>query len=130
MSEESNRYISAVIDEGLRVTGVTRGHKVHTDEPEENGGKDSAATPTEMLLSALAGCKLATMRIVANRKGWNTSGMQIHLELRQEEDRTIIDQHITFPEHLSEEQRTRLTAVSHKCPVSKIVSGEVRFNDI
>jgi putative redox protein len=129
MPVDSNSNLTASIDSGYRVTSVSRGHVTFSDEPEESGGADTAMSPTELLLSALASCKLATMRMVANRNNWDTSGMLITLELFREADKTTIQQLITFPDHLNEEQRKKLLAISHKCPVSKIVAGDVRILD-
>jgi len=35
---------------------VVRGHRISVDQPEEAGGEDTAATPTELFVSALATC--------------------------------------------------------------------------
>jgi uncharacterized OsmC-like protein len=35
---------------------VVRGHRITVDQPEEVGGQDTAATPTELFVSALAAC--------------------------------------------------------------------------
>jgi putative redox protein len=131
--ETTDSRVTAVIDDRYRVTSIAREHQTISDEPREAGGTDSAMEPVELLLSALASCKLATMRIVANRKEWNTEGMKIVLTLGKDgsggTEKTIVRQTISFPDHLTEEQRTKLTAVSHKCPVSKIVTGEVHIID-
>jgi putative redox protein len=134
--ETTDSRVEAVIDSRFQVTSTARGHATLTDEPEDIGGADVAMDPTELFLSSLASCKLATMRMVAERKAWNTTGMKIVLTLEKETDpavknaeKTIIRQTISFPGHLTEEQRAKLTAISHKCPVSKIVTGEVHIID-
>jgi putative redox protein len=132
--ETPDSRVEAIIDSRFKVTSVARGHVTISDEPEELGGDDSAMDPTELLLSALASCKLATIRLVAKRKGWNTDGLQIQLSLFKEPveggtEKTTIRQTISFPDHLTEEQRGKLTAISHKCPVSRIVTGEIHFTD-
>jgi putative redox protein len=124
--ETPDSRVEAIIDSRFKVTSVARGHVTISDEPEELGGDDSAMDPTELLLSALASCKLATIRLVAKRKGWNTDGLQIQLSLFKEPveggtEKTTIRQ--------TEEQRGKLTAISHKCPVSRIVTGEIHFTD-
>lgn len=125
MSEKNG--VEAHLQDGLVAISQTRGHTVIADEPIEDGGTDAAMTPTEMLLSSLASCKLITMRLVANRKNWNTEGMRIFLELNKETN--TIHQTIRFPEHLTDEQREKLTLISHKCPVSKLVTGTLHITD-
>jgi putative redox protein len=131
--EATDSRVEAFIDDRYRVTSVARNHQTITDELEAIGGCDSEMNPVELLLSAIASCKLSTMRIVADRKNWDTRGMKIVVALAREESenqqKSILHQTISFPEHLTEEQRTKLTAVSHKCPVSKIVTGEVHIID-
>lgn len=127
MSEKSR--VSASIRDGFVVTAETRGHTASTDEPPEEGGTDVSMTPKELFLSALAGCKLTTMRMVANRKNWNTDGLSIVLELNEEEEIPVIHQTISFPEHLTDEQQQKLTNISHKCPVAKLVTGTLHITD-
>lgn len=127
--ETAGTRVEAIIDSRYKVTNVARGHVTISDEPAEAGGADSAMDPQELLLTALASCKLATMRMVAKRKVWNTDGLKITLELEKLPEKTIIRQTISFPDHLNEEQRAKLTSISHKCPVSKMVTGELQIVD-
>jgi putative redox protein len=41
---------------GDRLRIETRGHEVTSDQPVDDGGEDTAPTPTELFLSGLAGC--------------------------------------------------------------------------
>jgi len=127
--ETTNSRVTATIDSRYKVTCKTRGHSTFSDESIDLGGKDEAMNPTELLLTALASCKLATMRMVALRKGWDTEGMNISLELLEGSGERTIMQTITFPDELTIEQKDRLTAISHKCPVSKLVTGELHILD-
>jgi len=130
MSEEATgSRVSASINEQYLVTSEANGHQTICDEPEELGGTNQAMDPTELFLSSLASCKLATMRMVALRKEWDTTGMRIELELVKEEEINTIYQTISFPDHLTNEQRDKLITISHKCPVSKLVTGTVRILD-
>src|SRR6187402_2311015 len=52
-------------------------HTVHADEPLENGGKDLAPGPGEYLRMALASCTAITLRMYANRKGWDVEKIQV-----------------------------------------------------
>ena len=128
-AEAANSRVTAVIGDSYKVVSEARGHQTFSDEPVENGGTDEAMSPTELLLSALSNCKLATMQLVAKRKGWDMKGTILVLDLARNDEKTLIHQTITFPEHLTGEQRERLTAISHKCPVTKIVTGEVQILD-
>ena len=41
---------------GLRFEVTTRGHRIITDQPLENGGSDTGMTPPELLLASLGSC--------------------------------------------------------------------------
>jgi putative redox protein len=41
---------------GVRFAAETRGHRVVSDQPPENGGEDSGMTPPEFLLASLGTC--------------------------------------------------------------------------
>ncbi|MDH4473628.1 MAG: OsmC family protein [Fluviicola sp.] len=130
MSDETtNSRVKASINQGYLVTSEASGHQTLCDEPLADGGTNLAMTPTELFLSSLASCKLATMRMVAQRKQWDTTGLSINLELVNELEINTIYQTISFPEHLTNEQREKLTTISHKCPVSKLVTGTVHILD-
>ena len=49
--EAITRYLG-----GLRFESESRGHKVLTDQPVENGGEDAGMTPPELLLASLGTC--------------------------------------------------------------------------
>ena len=46
-------------------------HIIMADEPEELGGGNLGFTPTELLESSLAACTAMTIRMYADRKGWD-----------------------------------------------------------
>jgi len=129
MSAEIGMQVTAVIGDNYDITTSARQHKIKADEPFNLGGEDNAPDPEELFLSSIASCKLITMRMVAHRKQWNTSGMSMTLTLHREEKRTLIEQTISFPDHLTEEQQEKLRAISHKCPVARMVTGEVVITD-
>ncbi|MBZ0172358.1 MAG: OsmC family protein [Phycisphaerales bacterium] len=98
-------------------------HGLVADEPGELGGDDRGPAPTELLLSAIAACKVITARMYADRKGWpveridavaraaGASGHQI----------TRIEVALEVVGGLTDEQRRRVLEVADKCPVQKAV---------
>lgn len=92
------------------------------DEPIDLNGQDMGATPMEYLLSSLGGCIAITLRMYAQRKGWNTGAIDVSIDLIEAEDggKTIIKT-LHFENDLDEAQLTRLRKISEKCPVSKLI---------
>ncbi|RXK61946.1 OsmC family peroxiredoxin [Lacibacter luteus] len=106
------------------------GNVVIADEPVSNGGKDAGFAPKELLCSALAACTSATVRMYADRKGWELEEVQvqINLEYITAESRTIINREIRFIGNLDDAQQSRLLAVANACPVHKILSNPIEIN--
>jgi putative redox protein len=106
---------------------TARSHSILADEPKEVGGKDSGATPGELLLSSLAGCKLITMRMYAERKGWELGDVTISLRYKEKGAPTIVEKQIHFSGDLDEAQVQRLVDISGRCPVAKMLKNSITF---
>lgn len=119
--------LNAYLGENYQVVNSSSGHQWRSDEPKELGGKNTGPTPVELLLSALASCKLITMRMYAERKQWETGRIDIHLSIEQLVDKTVIHKEITFAGALSDEQQNRLLEISNRCPVAKMITHPIEF---
>ena len=59
------------------------GNIVIADEPVEKGGKDKGFSPFELLVSSLAACTSATVRMYADRKGWELDEIKQKLKWKE-----------------------------------------------
>lgn len=123
----SDAKITASLKEAYTVQNNGRTHSWIGDEPADLGGKDLGPTPSELLLSSLASCKLITMRMYANRKGWDFQDAIVTLTLGEKLEKTIIEKSIEFKGDLDEAQIERLKMISGKCPVAKMLSDSIEF---
>lgn len=123
----SDIFVDSELIAGYRVKNTARDHDWFSDEPKDNGGDDSAPKPGELLLSALASCKLITMRMYGSRKGWEVDDLKIHLEVLERGDKTKVLKKISFPDSMDEDQRKRLTEISARCPVAKMVKDSIEY---
>ncbi|CAM3649508.1 OsmC family protein [Sphingobacterium prati] len=100
-----------------------------TDEPEKLGGKDLGPDPFTLLLSSLAGCTLATLRMYIDHKDLPISEIEVEANLFQKiEDKetvTYIERKIIFHELPNVELQQRLQRVAENCPISKILKGNI-----
>ncbi|MBN8858661.1 MAG: (4Fe-4S)-binding protein [Sphingobacteriales bacterium] len=107
-----------------------RNGKFISDEPESVGGKDTGPDPYTLLLSSLASCKLITLRMYIDRKGWEIERIAINVNMYQETKaavtNTVIDCDILFLSPVSEEQKLKLMEIAKSCPVSKILQGDLK----
>lgn len=106
------------------------GNVVIADEPLESGGKDLGFSPTELLTAALGSCTSATLRMYADRKGWDLQEVKIEVDLDRDEksSKTIIHCKIHLFGELDEKQRERLLQIAHACPVHKMLTNPIEIH--
>lgn len=108
-----------------------RNGKLVMDEPESVGGRDLGPDPFSTFLASLAGCTLSTLRMYIDRKEWDIPEIKISLNLSQETEpalKTTIYRSISFTKNISEEQKERLLNIAEKCPISKLLKGNITIN--
>lgn len=76
--EANGAVVVAEIGEGRYANTVTAGrHRLFADEPVAAGGGDVGPSPYDYLAIALAACKSMTLRMYAQRKGWNLGRISV-----------------------------------------------------
>ena len=115
-------------------------HTITADEPESVGGNDFGASPYELLLAGLGACTTMTMKMYANRKGWEVDNITVHLshekrhadDYQDSENPTAkldhIDKTIEIEGNLDEKQRQRMLNISKKCPVHRTLQSDIVIN--
>ena len=108
-----------------------RDHTLTADEPKEDGGDDAGPSPQELLAASLASCTAITMEMYAQRKGWNTDGLEIAVDYTPADrgSPTRFNLIMRMPAHLSEEQVEKLRVIAAKCPIHRTLEGEVLFDE-
>ncbi len=96
-------------------------HEWTADESKDHGGTNSGPNPYSLLLGALGACTSITLRMYAERKGWELGEVRVDLNLFKEGEADRIERQITFSAPLSEEQLARLVEVAAKTPVTKTI---------
>lgn len=113
------------------------------DEPAELGGDGAGPDPYTLLLAALGGCISMTVTLYARRKSWPLE--RVTVRLRQNRihakdcvecaDNTEgfvhrIERSVIVEGDLTDEQRTRLQEIAHKCPVHKTLTSKIVVADL
>jgi putative redox protein len=108
-----------------------RDHQVTVDEPLDAGGDDSAPDPQELLAASLASCTAITMEMYAARKGWDIGHVEVDVEYTPAERGcpTKFELVLRLPDELPDDQAERLRAIAAKCPVHRVLDGEVMFSE-
>ena len=108
-----------------------RSHTLVADEPKDGGGDDAGPSPQELLAASLASCTAITMEMYAKRKGWDMGDVAVHVEYEpaQRGSPTRFRMRVDLPKELPEDQRERLMQIGAKCPVHRVLEGEVMFEE-
>lgn len=114
---------------GFRTVVRVGQHLVVADEPVAVGGTDTGPTPMELVASALAGCIVITLRMVAQRKGWPLEGIESEVRLRKEpvegaRPRDAFDVQVRLLGPLEDAMRAELTRVASRCPVHRVLAHD------
>jgi putative redox protein len=107
------------------------GHDLTVDEPEEDGGTNTGASPTRLLTASLASCTSMTIVMYADRKGWDVGDLEVSAEFERPPagERAQFEVTVRLPTSLREEQVERIMVIAGKCPVHRTLIGEVVVND-
>jgi putative redox protein len=119
-------------DDGtLRHTVQVREHQLTVDEPMDAGGHDTGPDPQELLAVSLASCTAITMEMYAARKGWNIGHVEVDVEYTPAERGcpTKFELVMRLADDVPEEQVERLRVIAAKCPVHRVLDGEVMFQE-
>lgn len=112
-------------------------HVIFADEPTEVGGADTGPNPYELLLGALGACTSITVRMYAQRKGWDLQQVEVELTHAKDYAQDCIDcvdkdvklDHITlrlsFKGNLDDQQRARLFEIAKRCPVHRTLTSRI-----
>jgi len=108
---------------------IRAGHfDLKTDEPEALGGQGAAPAPFDYYLAALASCTAITLRMYAEKKGWNLGEFRAELELTRDDDGKVqIHRVLHSDQPLSNEQWQRLLEIVEKTPVTRAMREGARI---
>lgn len=134
--------VTAELREGTAVTLRARQFTWRADEPPAAGGSDTGPTPYELLLAGLAACITTTLRLYADHKGIELTGVDATLEFDRvhAEDCVDCDQRkdgwidriqtrVTIRGSFDDAQRKRLEQITGRCPVHKTLVNSVEIFD-
>ena len=104
-------------------------HSIVGDEPERSKGTDLGFSPPELVLAGIAMCKVATVRFIARKKGWdigNVDGRFVQKVRRGKDGQlsTHVQVQIDIEGQLTEDQREELLYEADHCYVHRMLEGE------
>ncbi|QDA56110.1 OsmC family protein [Thermomonas aquatica] len=99
---------------------TVNGHALVVDEPDKLGGKNAGPAPFDLYLASLAACTAITLRMYAERKGWELGEFRAVLRLHFGDDgRPNVHRTLHADGPLDDAQWARLLEVVANTPVTK-----------
>ena len=126
------RRVSATLEGTPYATQLrTRDLEWTADEPPDHGGANAGASPHEMVLGGLAACTAITLRMYADRKGWEVGRIDVYASLQRRQEGSGVESDIlldlAFGGNPDEAQRARLLQIAKACPVHRTLAGTLRM---
>ncbi|HVK60615.1 MAG TPA: OsmC family protein [Bdellovibrionales bacterium] len=121
----------SVVYQGEKHCELTHGPSgslIETDAPRDNAGRGERFSPTDLVGAALASCVLTTMAILGERNGLDLRGMKARvLKEMIPNPRKIarLPVDVDMPAGLAPEDRKKLEAAAHTCPVHRSLASDV-----
>ncbi len=100
-------------------------HILLSDVSTDDGGDSLAPDPHDLLDGALGACTALTVKMYAARKGWPLENADVVITREESPGHYRLHRAVTLRGDLSEEQRARLLEIANKCPIHRILSGEI-----
>lgn len=111
---------------------LTPYHHLLADEPTSVGGQNLGPTPYDLLMASLGTCTAMTLKMYADRKGWDLGEINVYLnhekvhqldsegvENSAEGKISKFTRYLEIKGDVTEEMKEKLLEIADKCPVHK-----------
>ena len=103
-------------------------HSLLADEPPEGGGKDAGPSPTDYVTCGLGACTAMTLRMYAERKGWQLGIVTVDVGLWRDDGNSRIERRVSVSARLDETQRARLADICERTPVTLLLKRGIEVS--
>lgn len=121
--------LKAIIGKDHYRTEIIAGNNtIIADEPVTEGGKDDGFSPFHLLTASLGSCTAITLRMYADRKGWDLESCEVNVSVTQENGTSVFKKEILLVGDLNDEQKQRLLIIADKCFIHKLLNNPIVIN--
>ena len=128
----SSRTVTVETDANGRFTQRVEigSHHLIADEPADVHGDDRGPAPTEWVLAGLGACTSMTIRMYAQHKKIDCQRVVVRLRGVASREGLAITREIELQGDLDDAQRTRLLEIANRCPVHRMLTGEIKITSL
>lgn len=114
---------------GRRVDVSVGGHVVHTDQPKDNGGEDSAVSPFQLFLASVGACAGIFVQGFCAKRGLPFEEIRIleHPTYDAQGTLTGVDLDVQLPPTFPAKYQDALLRVVDQCSVKKAIAAHPVF---
>lgn len=125
----STSEIIAYLPGGRRVDAHVGQHVVHTDQPLDNGGEDSAPSPFQLFLASLATCAGIFVQGFCAKRGLSTDGIRIVQRPGYDDEGTLTSVELTveLPASFPDKYREAVLRSVEGCSVKRAIQAQPTF---
>lgn len=124
--KEKVKWASAIIgNEQYKTELILDNHSFIADEPIDMGGKDLGPAPGDLLRLSLASCTAITLRMYANRKGFDVTQIEVKVRTENITGKNIFHCHVHITGNIDEHQRKRMLQIAKACPIHKMLTNPI-----
>lgn len=123
--------VKASISQKYTTNIQARKHSIVSDEPLSLEGQDEGMTPTELLGASLASCTCITMKMYAERKGWDvTIDVVVEVDYSYKNPKATFNKYIAIIGAVSDADKERLLKIASSCPIHKLLVQTSEINTV
>jgi len=123
----SNKVTAKTADVKYKTEIQSTNHTFVSDEPLDLDGGDLGPNPGEYLSAALAACTSITVKMYAERSGWDLKEVLVEVDYEKDSNTntTKFIKKVELIGDLDEKEKDRLFKISQRCPIQKALEGPI-----
>lgn len=122
--------LKVTLEGNKKVSTQVGDHRIMTDQPEKNGGSNSAPAPYDLFVASIATCAGFYVQSYCDNKNIDASGIEIVLKATRD-DKNVINGFVTtiqVPAEFPEKLYGALEKVAAQCAVKKTIVNAPEFS--
>ena len=125
----STSEITITLPGGRRVDAQVGRHVVHSDQPRDNGGDDTAPSPFDLFLASMGACAGIFVQGFCAKRGISTEGLTLTERATFGEDGVLaaVELELHLPPGFPEKYRDAVVKVAEQCSVKRAIAAQPRL---